>query len=92
MPRTRTGRSRLEHRHGWLDAVWHGAAHFAISFHSLAWLRKKSLWVAAKRQPKGFNIKGKVSFMSSTLQRIFLPDHLKWKNTSVRASELNLQQ
>ena len=25
--------------------------------------REKSLWVAAKRQPKGFNIKGKVSFM-----------------------------
>ncbi|HUS89026.1 MAG TPA: hypothetical protein VMW91_06595 [Desulfosporosinus sp.] len=25
MPRTRTGRSRLEHRHGWLDAVWQGA-------------------------------------------------------------------
>jgi len=23
-PRTRTGRSRLEHRHGWLDAVWQG--------------------------------------------------------------------
>jgi hypothetical protein len=28
VPRTRTGRSRLEHRHGWLDAVWQGATHF----------------------------------------------------------------
>ena len=27
VPRTRTGRSRLEHRHGWLDAVWQGATH-----------------------------------------------------------------
>ncbi|HUS89080.1 MAG TPA: hypothetical protein VMW91_06890 [Desulfosporosinus sp.] len=26
MPRTRTGRSRLEHRQGWLDAVWQRAA------------------------------------------------------------------
>jgi hypothetical protein len=24
-PRARTGRSRLEHRHGWLDAVWQSA-------------------------------------------------------------------
>jgi hypothetical protein len=24
-PRTRTGRSRLDHRHGWLDAGWQGA-------------------------------------------------------------------
>jgi hypothetical protein len=27
VPRTRTGRSRLEHRQGWLDAVWQGATH-----------------------------------------------------------------
>jgi len=66
----------------------------------LVWTRVKGRWFEKKkkplgcrfRQPNGFNIKGEASFISFTLLWHYLPARLKWKNTSVRASELNLQQ